>query len=125
MSYISIKDACERYSVSESKIRRIIKDLKVNDLSKLQFEKLNNGNEKILIEIGYLDRLMNKSKTTSNKGSHEGVQDNNNELVNYLKEQLQEKDKQINQLHVLLSQAQQLQLESPKKKKRWWQRGQN
>lgn len=125
MSYISIKDACERYSVSESKIRRIIKDLKVNDLSKLQFEKLNNGNEKILIEIGYLDRLMNKSKTTSNKGSHEGIQDNNNELVNYLKEQLQEKDKQINQLHVLLSQAQQLQLESPKKKKRWWQRGRN
>lgn len=125
MSYISIKDACERYSVSESKIRRIIKDLKVNDLSKLQFEKLNNGNEKILIEIGYLDRLMNKSKTTSNKGSHEGIQDNNNELVNYLKEQLQEKDKQINQLHVLLSQAQQLQLEYPKKKKRWWQRGGN
>lgn len=125
MSYISIKDACGRYSVSESKIRRIIKDLKVNDLSKLQFEKLNNGNEKILIEIGYLDRLMKKSKTTSNKGSHEGIQDGNNELVNYLKEQLQEKDKQINQLHVLLSQAQQLQLESPKKKKRWWQREEN
>jgi hypothetical protein len=36
--------------------------------------------------------------------------------------QIEEKDKQISQLHVLLGQATQLQIEAPKKKRKWWQR---
>jgi len=118
MEFIPIKEACARYSVSESKMRRIIKDLKLIDLSQLEFETLKNGGEKILISTSYLDRLLNTQKQGNQQSSNSGSQD----IVNYLMKQIEEKDKQISQLHVLLGQATQLQIEAPKKKHKWWQR---
>jgi uncharacterized membrane protein YdfJ with MMPL/SSD domain len=118
MEFIPIKEACARYSVSESKMRRIIKDLKLIDLSQLEFETLKNGGEKILISTSYLDRLLNTQKQGNQQSSNSGSQD----IVNYLMKQIEEKDKQISQLHVLLGQATQLQIEAPKKKRKWWQR---
>jgi len=118
MEFIPIKEACIKYSVSESKMRRIIKDLKLIDLSQLEFETLKNGGEKILISTSYLDRLLNTQKQGNQQSSNSGSQD----IVNYLMKQIEEKDKQISQLHVLLGNATQLQIEAPKKKRRWWQR---
>jgi hypothetical protein len=118
MEFIPIKEACIKYSVSESKMRRIIKDLKLIDLSQLEFETLKNGGEKILISTSYLDRLLNTQKQGNQQSSNSGSQD----IVNYLMKQIEEKDKQISQLHVLLGQATQLQIEAPKKKRKWWQR---
>jgi hypothetical protein len=118
MEFIPIKEACARYSVSESKMRRIIKELKLLDLSQLEFETLKNGGEKILISTSYLDRLLNNQKQGNQQSSNSGSQD----IVNYLMKQIEEKDKQISQLHVLLGQATQLQIEAPKKKRKWWQR---
>ncbi len=118
MEFIPIKEACARYSVSESKMRRIIKDLKLIDLSQLEFETLKNGGEKILISTSYLNRLFNSPKQATQQSSNSGSQD----IVNYLMKQIEEKDKQISQLHVLLGQATQLQIEAPKKKRKWWQR---
>jgi hypothetical protein len=118
MEFIPIKEACTKYSVSESKMRRIVKDLKLLDLSQLEFETLKNGGEKILISTSYLDRLLNTQKQGGQQSSNSGSQD----IVNYLMKQIEEKDKQISQLHVLLGQATQLQIEAPKKKRRWWQR---
>jgi uncharacterized membrane protein YdfJ with MMPL/SSD domain len=118
MEFIPIKEACARYSVSESKMRRIIKELKLIDLSQLEFETLKNGGEKILISTSYLDRLLNTQKQGNQQSSNSGSQD----IVNYLMKQIEEKDKQISQLHVLLGQATQLQIEAPKKKRKWWQR---
>ena len=118
MEFIPIKEACARYSVSESKMRRIIKELKLLDLSQLEFETLKNGGEKILISTSYLDRLLNTQKQGNQQTSNSASQD----IVNYLMKQIEEKDKQISQLHVLLGNATQLQIEAPKKKRRWWQR---
>jgi hypothetical protein len=118
MEFIPIKEACIKYSVSESKMRRIIKDLKLIDLSQLEFETLKNGGEKILISTSYLDRLLNTQKQGNQQSSNSASQD----IVNYLMKQIEEKDKQISQLHVLLGQATQLQIEAPKKKRKWWQR---
>ena len=118
MEFIPIKEACTKYSVSESKMRRIVKDLKLLDLSQLEFETLKNGGEKILISTSYLNRLFNSPKQATQQSSNSGSQD----IVNYLMKQIEEKDKQISQLHVLLGQATQLQIEAPKKKHKWWQR---
>jgi hypothetical protein len=118
MEFIPIKEACTKYSVSESKMRRIVKDLKLLDLSQLEFETLKNGGEKILISTSYLNRLFNNPKQATQQSSNSGSQD----IVNYLMKQIEEKDKQISQLHVLLGNATQLQIEAPKKKRRWWQR---
>jgi hypothetical protein len=63
--YITITEASTIYKKSISSIRRIVKELKETDLSKLEFEKLKNGSEKILISKNYLDRLFSSSKTSN------------------------------------------------------------
>ena len=118
MEFIGIKEACTKYKVSESKMRRIVKELKLLDLSQLEFETLKNGGEKILISTSYLNRLFDSPKQGTQTSTHSGSQD----IVNYLMKQIETKDKQIEQLHLLLGQATQLQIEAPKKKRRWWQR---
>lgn len=118
MEFIPIKEACTKYKVSESKMRRIVKELKLLDLSQLEFETLKNGGEKILISTSYLNRLFDSPKQSSQASSNSSSQD----IVNYLMKQIDAKDKQIEQLHLLLGQATQLQIEAPKQKRRWWQR---
>ncbi len=54
--YISISEAVTTYGKSISSIRRIVKELKESDLTQLEFTKLKNGTEKILISKHYLDR---------------------------------------------------------------------
>lgn len=118
--YITINEASTNYKKSISSIRRLVKDLKENDLSKLEFEKLKNGSEKILISNDYLDRYFNKSKTSysdSNSATY------SNDIVTFLKEQIATKDKHIENLTQLLAlekQEKQFLLELPKKKKRWF-----
>jgi ATP-dependent Lon protease len=118
--YITINEASTIYKKSISSIRRLVKDLKENDLSKLEFEKLKNGSEKILISNDYLDRYFNKSKTSysdSNSATY------SNDIVTFLKEQIATKDKHIENLTQLLAlekQEKQFLLELPKKKKRWF-----
>jgi len=96
----------------------------------LKHESLKNGSKKIYISIDYLD---SKFKVVNNhsKGVTDTLgNDTSNELIEVLKSQLLEKDKQISELmersresNILLSQMQQkvLMLNEPKKKK-WWQR---
>jgi ATP-dependent Lon protease len=118
--YITINEASKIYKKSISSIRRLVKDLKENDLSKLEFEKLKNGSEKILISNDYLDRYFNKSKTSysdSNSATY------SNDIVTFLKEQIATKDKHIENLTQLLAlekQEKQFLLELPKKNKRWF-----
>jgi hypothetical protein len=118
--YITINEASKIYKKSISSIRRLVKDLKENDLSKLEFEKLKNGSEKILISNDYLDRYFNKSKTSysdSNSATY------SNDIVTFLKEQIATKDKHIENLTQLLAlekQEKQFLIELPKKNKRWF-----
>ncbi len=121
--YISISEAVTTYGKSISSIRRIVKELKETDLTQLEFTKLKNGTEKILISKHYLDRLFSNTKTTT---SNSYSATTSNDLVTFLKEQLITKDKQIENLTQLLAmkeQQNQTLLELPKKKSRWfWSR---
>ena len=121
--YISISEAVNTYGKSISSIRRIVKELKESDLTQLEFTKLKNGTEKILISKHYLDTLFNDKKTSSSDSYSATT---SNDLVTFLKEQLQVKDKQIENLTQLLAmkeQQNQTLLELPKKKSGWfWNR---
>ena len=128
--WLDIKQACKKYGRSESGIRRIVKDLKQNDQSKLQFEKLKNGSEKILIDSSYLDSYFNKSSDTNNDTYSS---DTLSEVVKMLSKQieikdkqLENKDRQIAELHILFGKEQGkfIELDTPGQatKKRWWQR---
>ena len=128
-NYLSISEAVSNYGKSESTIRSIVR-LASKKKGVLKHETLKNGSKKIYISIEYLD---SKFKIVNNRSK--GVtdtlgNDTSNELIEVLKSQLLEKDKQINELiersresNILLSQMQQkvLMLDEPKKKK-WWQR---
>ena len=120
--YISISEAVTTYGKSISSIRRIVKELKESDLTQLEFTKLKNGTEKILISKHYLDRLFSNTKTTT---SNSYSATTSNDLVTFLKEQLITKDKQIENLTQLLAmkeQQNQSLLELPKKKRWFWNR---
>ena len=120
--YISISEAVTTYGKSISSIRRIVKELKETDLTQLEFTKLKNGTEKILISKDYLDRLFSNAKTTT---SNSYSATNSNDLVTFLKEQLITKDKHIENLTQLLAmekQEKQLLLDAPKKKRWFWNR---
>ena len=128
-NYLSISEAVSHYGKSESTIRSIVR-LASKKKGVLKHEALKNGSKKIYISIDYLD---SKFKVVNNhsKGVTDTLgNDTSNELIEVLKSQLLEKDKQINELiersresNILLSQMQQkvLLLDEPKKKK-WYSR---
>jgi DNA-binding MurR/RpiR family transcriptional regulator len=124
--WLTVKEIKEKYNKSESSVRRLIKGLKIDDLTKLKFETLENGMQKVYVDAQYLNSVFNKEKKEySNSSSSNGSSD----ITNYLMNELAEKNKQIEQLHVMLNNAQNqnqllLQLDTPGQttKKRWWQR---
>lgn len=116
--WLSVQEAKEKYSKSESSIRRVIKELKQKDLTLLKFEVLPNGMQKVFIESSYFESVKKDKKTHSQNNS-------SNDIVNHLLNEIDEKNKQIERLHVLMGnlQSKVLQLdEAPTKKKRWFQR---
>ena len=127
--FLSIAEAITHYGKSESTIRNIVR-IASKKKGVIKHEALKNGSKKIYISIDYLDSKFNVAKELF-KSSNNTLNDNtSNELIDVLKSQLIEKDKQINELiersresNILLSQMQQkvLMLEEPKKKK-WWRR---
>jgi|LauGreDrversion4_2_1035121.scaffolds.fasta_scaffold21487_5 hypothetical protein len=134
-TFISISEAVNEYSKSESTIRSIVKKIG-NKKGLIKREKLSNGSHKIYLSKNYLDQVLKEKKTSSNSHSKKATFDNTqtntrDELILLLKQQLEEKDKQIESLlerqreqHVLYSQLQNkvLLIEEAPKKKRWWQR---
>jgi hypothetical protein len=128
MEWITINEACTKYNKSNSSIRRIVAELKKNDKKKI---KVADGG-KILISIAYLDNHFKVNTNRQNEYSTTNQVNNHSELLELLKNQLAEKDKQIESLiernresNILLSQLQSkaLQLdEVPGTKKRCWQR---
>lgn len=134
--YISIKEACEQFNKSISTIRRIVKEAPKNQLKK---EKLKTGHEKVYISSEYLNECFNVINKESNQREFKSVSNDAylnslNEQLEFLKKQLEEKDKQIesflqrqyesNVIIERLQQKEQNLLESleNKKKRRWWQR---
>lgn len=134
--YLTVKQAAELTGKSESTIKRIVRDSKRNP-KHFMFEKLPTGREKIFVSKSFLDLYFNGQNSTVNQRSsdrsNEPLNDSlNQELINFLKAQLIEKDRQIEalidrnkEINLLFAQAQQreqIKLEESIPKKRWWQR---
>jgi hypothetical protein len=118
--YISIAEASTKYGKSVSSIRRIVKELKESDLSKLEFHKLKNGTEKILISSDHLNKCFSEPKESKSNSSSVDL---SSDLVTFLKEQILAKDELIKNLTQLLAmekQQTQMLLDAPKKKKGWF-----
>lgn len=134
--YLTVKQAAELTGKSESTIKRIVRDSKRNP-KHFMFEKLPTGREKIFVSKSFLDIYFNGQNSTVNQRSsdrsNEPLNDSlNQELIDFLKAQLIEKDRQIEalidrnkEINLLFAQAQQreqIKLEESIPKKRWWQR---
>ena len=125
-NYYSIADAVHVYGKSESTIRAIVKNACKNK-NVIKHEILKNGAKKIYISESYLDGIFSPGKNTKNNTSNTNTSE---DLVSFLKKQIDEKDKQIESLlerqretNILTSQLQQkvLLIEDPgTTKKRWW-----
>ena len=134
--FISINEACKRFNKSISTIRRIVKKAPQKALNK---EKLATGHEKIYVSSEYLKECFNVvSKESSQIDNNDITKDillnSLNEQLEFLKKQLEEKDKQIDNFQTRqyennviierLTQREQLLIESLENKnnKKWWQR---
>jgi hypothetical protein len=157
MKYLSIKDAAALTGKSESSVKRFVNQVKnkepekYRDSALFRFEKLPNGNDKILISEVYLlarftssknelhdltGDLVDSSKSTDNTNGSHGSQNDPHDLVEsaykktieILEKELDRKNKQIDELlerqresNILLLGNKQV-LQLEEKPKRWWQR---
>jgi hypothetical protein len=128
MEWINIKDAIEIYKKSDSFFRRLKQEL---IKSKSKYIKSEKG--KIYFERGYLDKkfdkVVNSQKVNSEKSNEQdSASVDKDKLIDFLTSQLNEKDKQINELiernretNILMSQLQnRILIESPEQKKKRW-----
>lgn len=143
MKFLTIKEAAELTGKSESTIKRFVRETKNKQPKKyssnkcFKFEKLSTGHEKILISEDFLNEnystVQNTNLNSSNEQLNEPLNNSvNQELIEFLKAQLVEKDRQIEalidrnkEINLLFAQAQQreqIKLEEALPKKRWWQR---
>lgn len=122
MRYLTIKEAAELTGKSESTIKRFVRETKKKQPKKysnnkcFKFEKLSTGHEKILIAEDFLNENYSTVQNGDLNSSNEQLNDSvNQELIEFLKAQLIEKDKQIEalidrnkEINLLFAQAQQL-----------------
>lgn len=127
-NYLSIAETIIHYGKSESTIRNIVR-IASKKKGVIKYEVLKNGSKKIYISIEYLDSKFKVVKESSKVVNDTLATNTSNELIEFLKSQLVEKDKQINELiernresNILMMDMQQkvLMLNAPKK--RWWKR---
>lgn len=118
----TIKQIADELGVSKAAIQqKMDKEFRSKFISK---KKINNRLTIVINEQGYL-KLKQKSK---NKKVNQNKIDDN--VIEVLKRQLEQKDEQIEKLQILLNQSQQLQLKQNEKiellesksKMHWWQK---
>lgn len=115
----TIKEIADKLHVSKSAIQqKLTNDFKKKFVSK---KIINGRSTQIISEKGFLEL---KKKTRTKKAVQK-----NDDVVELLKQQLKQKDEQIEKLQILLNQSQQLQLQQDEKiklletkKKHWWQK---
>lgn len=119
----TIKQIADKLHVSKSAIQqKLTDDFKKKFVSK----KIVGGRStQIVSETGFLEL----KKKTRVKKTIQNENDNDDNIVEILKQQLNKKDEQIEKLQILLNQSQQLQLQQDEKiklletkKKHWWQK---
>lgn len=118
--WLSIADAKEIYGKSETTMRNLVRKLKASRSKDLKIDKSANGREIIRFKRVYLDKLYKTSTDSQSDGKTK--ENNDSDIVAFLKQQIEIKDRQIEQMGFLLAQSQdekkQLLLISEKPKKR-------
>lgn len=118
--WVSIADAKEIYGKSETTMRNLVRKLKASRSKDLKIDKSANGREIIRFKRIYLDKLYKTSTDSQSDGKTK--ENNDSDIVAFLKQQIEIKDRQIEQMGFLLAQSQdekkQLLLISEKPKKR-------
>lgn len=122
-------EIAERSGVSPQKVFRYLKDNNIEPISKIGKKHLySESDAKKIINFfnsEHVSEELHTSNTKSSKNAKNGenIPNNNNELVELLKSQVSDlqkrldaRDKEVDQLHVLLSQAQQLTLSEQTKR---------
>lgn len=122
----TIKEISESLGVTKSAINQKINQKMTNKLrSKFVSKKKVNGRVTVLVnEEGY--QWLKKNVRKKSKDDSQS----NEDVITVLKEQLKQKDDQIEKLQILLNQSQQLQLKQNEKiemlennsKLHWWQK---
>ena len=102
-SFLLIAEAKKIYGKSETTMRTIVRKLRQSKSKELKVVN-DNGREKLLINRNYLDSIFSK-KTDSKKTDSRKITSSDN-LVEFLKGQIEIKDKQIENMQFLLAQAQ-------------------
>ena len=116
--YIDIKQASELVSKSANTIRRLALELKGNGSENVQVELMKNGTQKLLIKKSFLLTHFQVAKSKKLVGKEHKETDSG--MVDFLKNQIEIKDRQIEQLTQLLAlekQEKQNLIETPKKRK--------
>ena len=120
----TIKEIADKLHVSKSAIQqKLTDDFKKKFVSK---KIINGRSTQIVSETGFLEL----KKKTRVKKTIQNENDNDDDVVEILKQQLKKKDEQIEKLQILLNQSQQLQLKQDEKikmletnaKKHWGQK---
>jgi hypothetical protein len=121
MEWISIKEVCNLTQKSESTIRNLARKLKASKSKDIRLETLKTGHDKIMFKLSYVNSQLLTVKPIGNK--NKSVDSGLLKTVEILERQLLAKDEQISNLTQLLAlekQQNQMLLEAPKKKKRWF-----
>lgn len=116
--YIDIKQASELVGKSANTIRRLALELKGNGSENVQVELMKNGTQKLLIKKSFLLTHFQVTKNKKLVGKEHKETDSG--IVDFLKNQIEIKDRQIEQLTQLLAlekQEKQNLIEAPKKRK--------
>jgi hypothetical protein len=118
--WVSIADAKEIYGKSETTMRNLVRKLKASRSKDIKIDKSTNGREIIRFKRVYLDKLYKTSTDSQSDGKTK--ENSDSDIVAFLKQQIEIKDRQIEQMGFLLAQSQdekkQLLLISEKPKKR-------
>jgi L-ribulose-5-phosphate 3-epimerase UlaE len=146
MEFLSIKDSVYYTSKSESTIKRLVKEIQSSSKNKaalskkIKFEPLKTGHQKTFINKAFLDEYFNigNYSTIQNDSSNDSSESLYNridlKIIDILKVELDEKNKQIERLNSQISELIERQKESnillldksikllDTPKKRWWQK---
>jgi predicted nuclease with TOPRIM domain len=129
-NWLTIQESSQLVGKSVSTLRRLAKELKSKRSKAIKFQKLKTGHEQILFDSDYLTTHFNTSVNSSFNSSMNSSDDTLKLLLDTLKHELDEKNKQIQLLldrqheqNVILQTLQERvkQIESPKKRS-WWRR---
>lgn len=107
--YITIRQTTELFNKSTSTINRLIRKLRNDDIRVFEGEKIlskvrfNNKSYKILILKSYLTSIyVNSSVKEETIDTPDDTPEVSNRVLSILEKELEEKNKQIEQLHILL-----------------------